>query len=68
MDTVVLLAAAWVGSSVVACLLVAAVVARAEHSPVASTSVQPAPRPAAMTAAPDDPSALPEHSALPEAA
>jgi hypothetical protein len=67
-DTVVLLAAAWVACSVVACFGVAAVVARAEHPPNASPSVQPAPRPAVMKAAPDDPSAPPEHSALPDAA
>jgi len=44
MGAVLLLLAAWVGCSLVACLLVAAVVARAERRPAPPTSLLPAPQ------------------------
>jgi len=42
MGAVLLLLAAWVGCSLVACLLVAAVVARAERRPAPLTALLPA--------------------------
>jgi len=69
-DAVVLLAAGWVACSLLVCFLVDTVVARADRPPLTSGSqpAQPAPRLAVLDAVPDEPSAPPSRSSLPDAA
>jgi len=70
-DAVVLLAAGWVACSVLACFLIAAVVARADRPPLAPSSPptsQPAPRLVVLDAVPGEPAAPPSRSSLPDAA